>query len=246
MTAAPDRMATTVCALVLAPLAEVAPASADCAGQPLTVGGYPPTYPLVDPDAVVHNGESRAESYETLVANLYDQTANPNVTRVLLLDGELRQAAPGYVGYVSGLGEAECAGGSADAFLHDGHGVTAPTLDPPNYLVNGDELSELALVTGMSTQSERMLEVCRTFERMQLAEYSGLPCWLLRVGGTSMTCAETDTATDVTARFGLAFFRAARNTAFPPAERASYLAAAKALRRPTSPSSTSTPCRPAL
>ncbi len=219
------RLAPTAWALVLATLALVASAGADCTGQPVIVGGYPPPSPLVDPAEVMFNGETRAENYATFVADLYDQTANPNVTRVLLLDGELRQAPPWFIGWLPVPGEADCATGIADTFLHEGYGVTDATLDPANYLVNGDELSELALVTSMSTQAEHMLAIYRTFERMQLAAYSGLPCWLLRVQGDSITCAAADTATDVSARLGLAFLRAARNPAFSATDRDAYLTA---------------------
>jgi hypothetical protein len=98
-----------------------------------------------------------------------------------------------------------------------------------DYLVVSDELSELAVVTALADDDTRMKEIHNTIQAMASATYPGLPCWVAEVSGSSLTCRSQDTATDATARFGLAYYYAANNPSFPAASRALYRAAGDAL-----------------
>jgi hypothetical protein len=74
-----------------------------------------------------------------------------------------------------------------------------------------------------------MMEIHNTIEAMESTTYPGLPCWIAEVNGNSITCRSQDTASDATARIGLAYYQAANNPEFPPASQAIYRAAGDAL-----------------
>ena len=216
-------------------LAPGQPSFAACTGTKLTVGGFPPSYPLLDPNQKVHNGQSRKANYDQFVLDLYDQSANPNITKVLFLQSANRQLPPWFDLRRPAPPDPDCTDAIADAWLHKGDGlIPAPTLNPPNYLVNGDETSELALVTALSPMAVEMWNLYRTYEIMKSPTYTGLPCWLARVNGSTFTCIKNgaghaDTATDATVRWGLAFYLAATNSDFPASDRAIYLQTANTI-----------------
>ncbi|MFY9823205.1 MAG: hypothetical protein WAM82_17615 [Thermoanaerobaculia bacterium] len=98
-----------------------------------------------------------------------------------------------------------------------------------DYLVVSDELSELAVVTALADDDTRMMEIHNTVQAMASPTYPGLPCWVAEVAGNSLNCRSYDTATDATARFGLAYYYAANNPSFPAASRVIYRSAGDAL-----------------
>jgi hypothetical protein len=107
------------------------------------------------------------------------------------------------------------------ANLKDGSkdGITPPLASPSysDYLVVSDELSELAVVTALAGRDDRMMAIHNTIQAMASATHPGLPCWIAEMSGSALTCRSQDTATDATARFGLAYYHAANNPAFPAA-----------------------------
>lgn len=179
-------------------------AAAQCAGDA-----------ILDPQSAGANGQTRLQNYYTLVDDLY---SNPNVTRRLSVNGTWLQVPPWYV-QSSLCGEGD---------LHSHGAFTSPTFT--RYLVNGDELSELAVVTSLANNEQRMTEIHNTVAAMIAGGvHAGLPCWLAKVENGAFSCVETDSASDITARFGLAYAFAAQNPSFSAAGRAAFRDAAAAL-----------------
>jgi|GEM_PF-6731473 len=74
-----------------------------------------------------------------------------------------------------------------------------------------------------------MMAIHATIQAMAAQTPTGLPCWIAEVKGSTLTCRSQDSATDATARFGLAYYHAAKNLLFPVASRAIYKRAGDAL-----------------
>ncbi|HXT21590.1 MAG TPA: hypothetical protein VN923_12640 [Thermoanaerobaculia bacterium] len=160
-----------------------------------------------------------------LIQRLY-VAVNPSseaahVTQRLSIGGEWLQLPPWYSQSHS----------CAEDVLHE-LGGEYPDATYHRYLVNADELSELAIVTAYGSDESRMLDIYRTVQRLQtIPNQAELPCWLARVcvapadctqppwSGGELECARLDSATDATVRFGLAFYIAAGNQAFGAAAR---------------------------
>jgi hypothetical protein len=179
----------------------VRPAAAQCILQPADPG---------------QNGQTRSQNFLTLAHNLYAVDFQP--THRVVVNGKTLQAPPWF-------------SSSTDCdvpHLQSNNGMIAsPSLS--DYLVVSDELSELAIVTALADDDTRMMEIHNTVQAMASTTYSGLPCWVAEVTGSSITCRSQDTATDATARFGLAYYYAANNPSFPSASRAIYRGAGDAL-----------------
>lgn len=182
--------------LLLAGLSVVAfsiasPAGAECPGDF-----------LVSPSRLGEAGQSLLESFHTLVNDLYQSAA----VRTVEIDGELHLAPPWFDS------STEC----TEWDLKDGEGAIAfPSF--ADYALNGDELSELAVVLALSDDDERMMQLHHTVEAMESQTYQGMPCWLARVQTgppASISCISEDTASDITARIGLAYYHAAANPHF--------------------------------
>ncbi|HSS52085.1 MAG TPA: hypothetical protein VLX28_24345 [Thermoanaerobaculia bacterium] len=183
----------------------VRPAAAQCILQPADPG---------------QNGQTRSQNLLTLVHNVYAVDFQP--THRIVVNGKTLQAPPWYTT------STDC----DTAHLKNGSGAISPPLASPSfsdYLVVSDELSELAVVTALADDDTRMMEIHNTVQAMASATYPGLPCWVAEVAGNSLTCRSQDTATDATARFGLAYYYAANNPSFPAASRTIYRSAGDAL-----------------
>lgn len=175
---------------------------------------------ILSPDSPGKNGQTRLQNFYTLVDNLY--SPGFNTTKRILINGKYHQVPPWF-----NL-STQC----ATSNLKNGSGSINPPLASPsftNYLVVSDELSELAIVTSLANRDDRMMEIHNTVEAMESTTYPGLPCWIAEVNGNSITCRSQDTASDATARIGLAYYQAANNPAFPAASQAIYRAAGDAL-----------------
>jgi hypothetical protein len=172
---------------------------------------------ILSPDSPGQNGQTRLQNFYTLVNDLYSRDFAP--THRVLVNGKYLQAPPWY------NSSTEC--GTAN--LKSGHGVTDPTQS--HYLLVSDELSELAIVTALADNDQRMMEIHNTVQALESTLYPGMPCWVAEVKTSpgSITCRSQDTASDATARFGLAYYYAANNPNFPAASRAIYRAAGDAL-----------------
>ncbi len=129
----------------------------------------------------------------------------------------------------------------SEGTLHNLDG-TFPSPSYHRYLVNADELSELAIITAYGSNEQWMLDIHRTVQRLHsLGDHPGLPCWLARVcvppedcstppwDGPALQCVFGDSASDATARFGLAYYIAARNSSFSVEARNAFQQAADAL-----------------
>ena len=166
---------------------------------------------IVSPGATGEDGDTLLANFETLVDDLYASDA----VQIVQIGGEDYIVPPWF------SSSTEC----AEANLKDGEGeIPSPSFD--DFAVNGDELSELALVTALADDSARMSAIDRTIGAMESPTFSGMPCWLARVQTgppATIECIRNDTATDVTARIGLAYYHAAVNPHFPQAERDVYL-----------------------
>jgi hypothetical protein len=181
--------------------------------------------PILDPTEPGQNGETRAQNFLTLVDSLYQSPA----TQTLPVGATVLQVPPWF------SSTTDCAVG----YLKTGFGLVG-TASFTNYLVVSDELSELAIVTALANRDDRMLAIHHTIQAMQSSTYPGLPCWVATVSHGTLTCFTDhepppsnfpfqDTASDATARFGLAYFYAANNLSFPAASRVLYRAAGDAL-----------------
>ncbi len=186
------------------------------------VAGAAPTaaQSLLQPTDPGQNGQTRSQNFLALVQDLYAADFHP--THSLVVNGKTLQLPPWFTT------STDC----DVAHLKSGSGAVNPPLSSPsfsNYLVVSDELSELAIVTALAADDSRMMAIHNTVEAMESATYPGLPCWIAEVSGNSLTCRSQDTASDATARFGLAYYYAADNPSFPAASRAIYRAAGDAL-----------------
>lgn len=191
--------------LMLALALSAAPARAQC---------------LISPAAAGENGQTWSQNFLTLVNDLYATDFHP--THSMSIGGKLLQVPPWFTT------STDC----DVAHLKNGGGAINPPLASPSfsdYLVVSDELSELAIVTALADSDARMMAIHNTVQAMASATHPGLPCWIAEVSGGSLTCRSQDTATDATARFGLAYYHAANNPYFPAASRAIYRAAGDAL-----------------
>ena len=174
--------------------------------------------PLIDPDGPGEDGQTRFQNFQALVDALYDGSpvSAQSATKRVIVDGEWLQAPPWF------SSATECTA----AKLKNGEGhIPSPSF--ADYAVVSDELSELAIVTALAADDTRMMEIHRTVQAMGSSQYPGLPCWLARatqVQGDVYTldCISEDTASDATARLGLAYYFAAANESLPPASRDIY------------------------
>jgi hypothetical protein len=170
---------------------------------------------ILQPGAAGQNGQTRSQNFLALVHDLYAVDLLP--AHRVVVNGKTLQAPPWYTS------STDC----DPAHLHSGYGVASPSFS--DYLVVSDELSELAIVTALADDDTRMMEIHNTVQALASATHPGLPCWVAEVSGGTLTCRSQDTATDATARFGLAYYYAAKNPSFPAASRAIYKAAGDAL-----------------
>jgi hypothetical protein len=195
-------------ALLVLPVAlalRVTPAAAQCVLQPGASG---------------QNGQTLSQNFFTLVDDLHAIDFHP--THSMMIGGKTLQVPPWF----------KSSDNCDVANLKDGSGAISPPLTSPSfadYLVVSDELSELAVVTALAGRDDRMMAIHNTIQAMASATHPGLPCWIAEMSGSALTCRSQDTATDATARFGLAYYHAANNPAFPAASRAIYRAAGDAL-----------------
>ncbi|HVR07850.1 MAG TPA: fibronectin type III domain-containing protein [Thermoanaerobaculia bacterium] len=199
----PHRAASLALPLVLA--LHGAPAHAQCVLQPGAAG---------------QNGQTLGQNFLTLVDDLYAIDFHP--THSMTIGGKTLQVPPWFTT------STDC----DVAHLKDGSGAINPPLASPSfsdYLVVSDELSELAVVTALADSDSRMMAIHDTIQAMASSTHPGLPCWIAEMSGGTLTCRSQDTATDATARFGLAYYHAAGNPAFPAASRAIYRAAGDSL-----------------
>lgn len=172
---------------------------------------------ILDPNSSGQNGQTRLQNFQKLVDDLYARDFEP--THRAFLNGRYLQVPPWYDS------STEC----NPTHLKSGYGVASPSQN--NYLVVSDELSELAIVTALANDDQRMLEIHSTIQEMESQTWPGLPCWVAAVNipAGTLTCADQDTASDATARFGLAYYYAANNPNFPGPSQAIYRAAGNAL-----------------
>src|SRR5436305_11062722 len=160
-------LSTAVLLLLLAAaLSSTRPAAAQC---------------LLQPDSPGQNGQTRSQNFLTLIHNLYAADFQP--THRVVVNGKTLQVPPWYTS------STDC----GVASLKSGYGVTSPSFS--DYLVVSDELSELAIVTALADDDSRMMEIHNTIQAMQSATYTGLPCWVAELSGSSITCRQQDTAT---------------------------------------------------
>ena len=172
---------------------------------------------ILSPDSPGQNGQTRLQNFYTLTNDLYSRDFAP--THRILVNGKYLQAPPWY------NSSTDC----GVANLKTGYGMVTASQD--DYLLVSDELSELAIVTALADNDQRMMEIHNTVQALGSTLYPGLPCWIaeVKVSQGSITCRSQDTATDATARFGLAYYYAANNPNFPSASRALYRSAGDAL-----------------
>ncbi len=112
--------------------------------------------------------------------------------------------------------------------LHKGSGEIIPQPDYSHFMMVSDELSEVALLASLGTDDEAMRGLSRTLEAMaEGSAYGSLPVWVAEVRDGTIIAASADTASDATARAGLALFQAARNESFPISSRTDYLRQAR-------------------
>jgi hypothetical protein len=179
----------------------VRPAAAQCILQPTDIG---------------QNGQTRSQNFLALVHDVYVVDFQP--THRVVINGKTLQVPPWF------WSSTDC----DVPHLQGNNGMIAsPSFS--DYLVVSDELSELAVVTALADDDTRMMEIHNTIQAMASSTYPGLPCWVAEVTGSSLTCRSQDTATDATARFGLAYYYAANNPSFPAASRTIYRTAGDAL-----------------
>lgn len=205
-----NRASFTLCAILvcIAVLSMARPASAQC---------------ILDPNSAGQNGQTRLQNFYTLVDDLYRGEVDPDYdfkpTHRIFLNGKHLQAPPWYDS------STEC----EQTNLKSGYGAPSPSRTL--YLLVSDELSELAIVTALANNDRRMMEIHNTIQAMESTAYPGLPCWVAKVdvSANSISCQDQDTATDATARFGLAYYYAANNPNFPTSSQAIYRAAGDAL-----------------
>lgn len=181
-------------------------------GEPEASGQCAP--PLLDPGSPGRGNPTRLQDFHDLLDGLY--SAN-GATRTVPIDNQSHQVPPWFV--ESTLCTVLKPNGQPNLRDEDGFQPTSFA----DYLVSGDELSELMAVVSLGTSHERMLEIHRAVERMIAdSDWAGLPCVTARVNGSGITCHRGDTASDVTARVALSYFQAANNPSFPQVWRDVY------------------------
>ncbi|HEY0555161.1 MAG TPA: hypothetical protein VGG20_12900 [Thermoanaerobaculia bacterium] len=171
---------------------------------------------ILQPTDPGQNGQTRSQNFLTLIDQLYATDFQP--THTIVVGGSTLQVPPWFTS-------------STDCDVPHLQGNNGMIASPSfsDYLVVSDELSELAVVTALAGDDSRMMAIHNTIQAMASTTYPGLPCWIAEVNGSSITCRSQDTATDATARFGLAYYYAANNLSFPAASRAIYRSAGDAL-----------------
>lgn len=188
------------------------------------------------PEAVLEPGQpvrtapgapSAYDDYLALVEALYAAAPPNGATRTLTIDGAAHQVPPWFKTSV------EC----TEDKLRERNGNPSTFSD---YLLDGDDLSELMIVTALATNDERMLALDRTVQKMAAGsvhcdppDHCNVPCYRARVQANppSVTCFLGDTASDITARVALAYYYAASNPAFPCASRTLYRSRADRIAR---------------
>lgn len=170
--------------------------------------------PLLDPSGPGRGNTTRLQDFHDLLDGLY---AANGATRTISPGGLAHQVPPWFVE------STRCTvlkpNGQPNLQSEDGFQPTSFA----DYLVSGDELSELMAVVSLGTSHERMLEIHRTVESMIAdSDWAGLPCVTARINGSVITCHRGDTASDVTARVALSYFQAANNPSFPQVSRDLY------------------------
>jgi hypothetical protein len=183
--------------------------------------------PILSPAAPGHAGAAGPvllDDFLSLVNFLYENP-RPNgewATRVVVIGGMAHQVPPWFTS------STEC----TEAKLQPQHG-TASSFS--NYLVSGDEFSELMTVTALADNPDRMLATHNTAQKMIAGSApGGVPCVTAHVDVAQgkITCFDNgDSATDITARVALAYYHAANNPAFPCDWRAVYRASGDAIAR---------------
>lgn len=174
----------------------------------------------ISPAAAGHNASAKLyDDFLTLVDALYLSEAPNGATKTILLGGEVYQVPPWFES------STEC----TETKLQKRDGTPSSFSD---YLLDGDELSELMIVTSLADDDERMLALHRTVQVLIAGSvHTGVPCFRARVRTSppSIECFLTDSATDITARVALAYYYAAENPIFPCSSRALYRTAADSI-----------------
>ena len=189
-------------------------------GASVLLAGFPaaeaqcPSVFILSPFSEGQHQQSRLVNLFSLIDALYKPGG---ATRTISINGKTLQVPPWF------STSSDCGISS----LKNGQGSIDPPLASPsfsNYLVVSDELSELALVTalGDSDDNDRMIAIYNTIQAMESSVYPGMPCWIAEVQSDSIRCRSQDTASDATARFGLAYYLAANNSNFPSEWRTAY------------------------
>jgi hypothetical protein len=182
---------------------------------------------ILDPYSLGQNGQTQIESFYALVEGLYRADSDPaydfRPTHKMQVNGADWQVPPWY--HEDHLCE-------ESNLEKDDSLLPSPRFN--HYLLVSDQLSELAIVTALADNDERMKAIHRTIEALigpPGTLHQDLPCWLAEVdtGSLSIRCLHSDSATDATARFGLAYYYAANNPQFPPVSRTTYREAADKL-----------------
>lgn len=183
------------------------------AASPVSGECQPPAS-ILSPTSLGQSGQTRAANFLALIDSLYQSPATQALTKA----GVVFQVPPWFDR------STEC---GAER-LRGGFGlIGVPTFS--NYLLASDELSELAIVTALANRDDRMLAIHHTIEALASNKYPGIPCWIAQVTNGQISCLSQDTASDATARFGLAYYFAANNLSFPSQSRALYRAVGDAL-----------------
>jgi hypothetical protein len=169
----------------------------------------------LSPAAPGHNGPGGPSLYAdflALVNALYLSEAPNGATKTLVIDNEVFQVPPWFES------STEC----TEVKLRQRDGTPSSFSD---YLLDGDELSELMIVTALADNDARMLALHRTVQKLIAgSSHAGVPCYRARVRTSppSIQCFRTDSATDITARVALAYYYAAANPRFPCSSRSLY------------------------
>lgn len=177
---------------------------------------------ILDPGLPIRTTPGSPPAYEdflALVEALYAAPPPDGATKLLMLDELAHQVPPWFEK------STEC----TEALLRDRSENLPSTF--ADHLLDGDDLSELMIVTALATNDERMLALDRTVQKLnagsdlcQQNQSCNIPCYRARVqtNPPSITCFLGDSASDITARVALAYYYAANNPAFPCSSRALY------------------------
>lgn len=193
-------------ALALAPLLIALPAGSECIHSTLD-----------DPQRKGPTGQALEVIYHRQIDDLY---ASGGATRRLDIGGVWHQVPPWFDSSTA------CESGNLKSWGE----VTAPSFS--DYVVNLDELSELAIVVSLGDDESRMREIDNTVQVLSpQSDHAGLPCWIARVnhGVGSIECLSGDTASDATARLALSYYYAAANPNFSDSSRGAFLNRARAV-----------------